>query len=105
MARDEKSNYYDVGGIELIDMIQAKLTKDQYIGFLLGNVLKYDLRCNWKGNFQRDIEKSLNYKTWLNDFTKENNIFTIEGNTDRIDNEIKEKLKWGKNYRITVEEI
>lgn len=46
MAKDEKSGYYDVGGIEVLEVIKAKLTDEQYKGFLMGNALKYLLRCN-----------------------------------------------------------
>jgi hypothetical protein len=67
MAVDPKSNYYDVGGIETINIIKAKLTPEQYEGFLLGNVLKYCCRCVHKGKFGRDIEKARTYLQMLND--------------------------------------
>ena len=54
---DPKSTYYDEGGIEVIEVIKAKLTPEQYQGFLLGNVIKYICRANWKDKFSRDIEK------------------------------------------------
>ena len=56
-AKDPKSRYYDHGGIEVLDIIKAKLTSDQYKGFLLGNVIKYSCRANFKGQMNRDIEK------------------------------------------------
>lgn len=59
MSIDPKSSYYDKGGIEVIAIIKAKLTPEQYEGFLLGNAMKYILRCNWKENKQRDIEKAV----------------------------------------------
>ena len=61
MAIDEKSNYYDEGGIEVISIIKAKLTPEQYEGFLLGNALKYLCRVNFKGDKERDIEKAAVY--------------------------------------------
>ena len=69
MSRDKKSNYYDQGGIEVQDVIKAKLTPEQYEGWLLGNVIKYSLRCNWKGSKERDHEKIVNYSLWLMDET------------------------------------
>ena len=57
MALDPKSGYYDAGGIEVFRYIEAKLTHEQWEGFLLGNVLKYASRCNYKGTPYRDIEK------------------------------------------------
>jgi len=57
MSIDKKADYYDAGGIETIRIIKAKLTPEQYKGYLLGSIIKYPLRANWKGSFQRDIEK------------------------------------------------
>jgi hypothetical protein len=68
MSVDEKSNYYDAGGLEAIEVIKAKLTPDQYIGFLLGNQLKYSQRANFKGSFDRDIEKVSIYSKMLTEF-------------------------------------
>ena len=68
MSVDEKSNYYDVGGLEAIEVIKAKLTSDQYVGYLLGNQLKYSQRANFKGSFDRDIEKGSIYSRMLNEF-------------------------------------
>ncbi len=54
---DPKSSYYDAGGIETIKIMKAKLTPDQYKGFLLGNIIKYSTRANFKESFFRDVEK------------------------------------------------
>ena len=59
------SNYYDVGGIETIDFIKAKLTPDEYKGFLKGNIIKYLSRANHKGNEAKDYEKASVYAGWL----------------------------------------
>lgn len=56
-AKDPKSRYYDAGGVEVLDVIKAKLTPEQYKGWLLGNLIKYSCRANYKGQFSRDIEK------------------------------------------------
>lgn len=45
---DPNSRYYDVGGIEVLHVIKAKLTPEQYTGYLLGCSIKYSLRLNWK---------------------------------------------------------
>ena len=55
--KDPKSRYYGAGGFETLDIIKAKLTPEQYRGFLLGNIIKYSCRANHKGEFDRDIEK------------------------------------------------
>ena len=40
---DSKINpdHYKIGGIETIAYIEAKLTKEQFKGYLVGNVIKY----------------------------------------------------------------
>ena len=73
MSIDEKSSYYDAGNIETIEIIKAKLTKDQYMGYLMGNILKYASRANWKNDKNRDIEKLKNYSEMLSDFMTEIN--------------------------------
>ena len=62
---DSKSIYYDAGGISTMDIIKAKLTPEQYKGFLLGNQIKYSCRLNHKGDPQRDAEKAANYARLL----------------------------------------
>lgn len=67
MSKDDKSAYYDAGGIETIEIIRAKLTPEQYSGFLLGNAIKYACRMNFKGGRARDAEKAARYAGWLAD--------------------------------------
>lgn len=60
MTIDKKSSYYDAGGIEVMEILKAKLTREQFKGFLLGNTIKYSTRYNFKhndGDKHRDIEK------------------------------------------------
>ena len=61
MSKDDKATYYDAGGIETLKVIKAKLTKEQYTGFLIGNVIKYMCRVNFKNAKDRDIEKAFTY--------------------------------------------
>lgn len=61
----EKESYYQKGGIEVIDFIKAKLTSEQYKGYLLGNIYKYSGRCQYKGEYQKDIIKLAQYTNWL----------------------------------------
>lgn len=70
-AKDPKSRHYDAGGIELIEVIRAKLTPEQFRGYLLGNAIKYSGRLNFKGSPERDSEKLAYYTKWLKeDFEK-----------------------------------
>ena len=62
-----KNSHYDAGGISVIDVIKAKLTPEQYEGFLLGNILKYSLRLNFKNQRVGDASKLAEYAMWLNE--------------------------------------
>lgn len=57
--------HYTVGGVEVIDIIEAKLTKEEFIGYLKGNMYKYTLRSSFKGNLVQDLAKADEYKNWL----------------------------------------
>ena len=50
-------SHYTAGGIEVIEILKAKLTKDEYRGYLLGNILKYTMRHRHK-NGHEDLRKA-----------------------------------------------
>lgn len=62
---DPKSNYYDAGGVAVMDFIKAKLTAEQFEGFLLGNLIKYGGRYNFKESKTADARKAAYYAKWL----------------------------------------
>ena len=49
-------DYYKSGGIETIDMIEAKMSKEEFKGYLLGSVMKYLSRK--KSNWIEDLKKA-----------------------------------------------
>ena len=55
-------NHYVFGGIETIEYLKAKLTPEEYRGFLKGNVLKYISREAEKNGLE-DLKKD---KWYLN---------------------------------------
>jgi len=57
--------HYKVGGIEVIDFIQAKLTPEEFRGYLKGNVLKYTSRAGHKDDVTQDIGKLVWYANKL----------------------------------------
>jgi hypothetical protein len=57
--------HYKVGGIEVIDFIKAKLTPEEFRGYLKGNVLKYTSRAGHKDDVTQDIDKLVWYATKL----------------------------------------
>ena len=59
--------HYTDGGIETIDFLAAKLTKEEFIGYLKGNVLKYGSRLGKKGAIEVDAGKMAWYATKLRD--------------------------------------
>mgnify|MGYP001243611065 FL=1 len=52
--------HYKVGGIETLDFIRAKLGIDGYVGYCVGNVLKYLSRAGHKDKkkVQEDLKKA-----------------------------------------------
>lgn len=68
--KESKKDYYEVWpGVQALDVIASLLEKEEFIGFLKGNILKYQLR---KGNkpgepLEKDQEKLNTYKQILND--------------------------------------
>ena len=41
------------------------ISKEEYKGFLKGNIIKYVVRCDYKGNPVDDLTKATNYLTLL----------------------------------------
>lgn len=63
-------DHYKVGGIETIEFIKAKLTFEEYQGYLKGNVLKYASRIGHKGDPVVDAGKLNWYSTALTNVLK-----------------------------------
>lgn len=53
-------NHYSQGNIECIDAIESALSKEEFIGFLRGNIIKYNWRTRLKNGIE-DLEKSKYY--------------------------------------------
>jgi predicted transcriptional regulator len=58
--------HYNSGNVECIDAIESMLTKEEFIGFLRGNILKYQWRYKQK-NGAEDLKKA----QWYFDKLKE----------------------------------
>jgi hypothetical protein len=59
-----KPKHYTTGNIECIDAIEASMTKEQFIGFLKGNIIKYLWRFEHKNGVE-DLNKALFYQNKL----------------------------------------
>lgn len=55
--------HYTYGGIETIEFIKAKLTPEEFKGYLKGNILKYGSRVGHKGDPAQDAGKLAWYAT------------------------------------------
>lgn len=51
-------SHYKAGDIECIDAIRASMSKEQFIGYLKGNVEKYVWRMSYKGRPVEDLRKA-----------------------------------------------
>ena len=60
-----RATHYLACPIQPIDLVQYILTKEELIGFLKGNIIKYSLRAGHKGDPEKDKAKALQYKKWL----------------------------------------
>lgn len=56
-------DHYTQGGIETIEVIKAKLTPEEFVGYCKGNVIKYVTRANFKGGIE-DLCKASKYLDW-----------------------------------------
>ncbi|MDT2840740.1 DUF3310 domain-containing protein [Vagococcus carniphilus] len=63
-------NHYAQGELEVIDILEDKLTPDEFMGFLKGNVTKYNFRETHK-NQDEDIAKAEWYQLKLKEFVAE----------------------------------
>lgn len=54
--------YYNSNGMSPLEAYRnGLLSKEEYIGFCKGNVIKYIVRCDKKGNFCKDLKKAKHY--------------------------------------------
>lgn len=82
--------HYNMGGIEAIDIIESRLSREEFIGYLKGCKLKYDLRYPFKGRPEEDLAKSEWYKNKLIETMRQVDAVNppeIEAMLGRIDDE------------------
>ena len=64
MAVKQRNQHYCTE-IQPIEVMQANMTHDEFVGFLRGNVIKYACRLGRKDEPVREAEKIQEYSTWL----------------------------------------
>lgn len=67
-----KDKFYDahyaaMAGLEPIELMQLVMSREEFIGFLKGNIIKYTMRAGHKQGeaAEKDIAKAKRYKQWL----------------------------------------
>jgi hypothetical protein len=65
--------HYESQKIQPIEYMAATMKKDQFIGFLQGNVIKYISRADKKNGIE-DLRKAKVYLTWLIEYSEKGEI-------------------------------
>lgn len=74
-VKNINATHYELwNGFEAIDIIKNILSKDEYIGYLKGNILKYQLRVGKKDNVEKEKEKIKDYQNELNEILGNINV-------------------------------
>ena len=74
-VKNPNAPHYEIwNGFEAIDIIKNILSKDEYIGYLKGNILKYQLRVGKKDNVEKEKEKIKDYQNELNELLGDINV-------------------------------
>ena len=70
----DSPNHYNSGSLECIDAIEASMSRDEFLGYLKGNTLKYLWRYRYKGKPEEDLKKAQWYLDKLTTtYTKDKN--------------------------------
>lgn len=61
------SPHYNKLVLQPVEMNQLCLSKEEFIGFLKGNIIKYSMRCGLKDEVEKEQNKIRQYKKWLDE--------------------------------------
>jgi hypothetical protein len=61
----KEATYYKDASLEPIQVMQKLMTKEQFLGFLVGNTIKYRLRAGHKEDAEKDLNKARQYSYWV----------------------------------------
>lgn len=84
-----KGSHCEKSAMQPLEVMQRIMTAEQFKGFLLGNCIKYRMRCENKGQRDSDIYKARQYAYWL-EMTKEGHI--INPSKDKVPDSYKFKV-------------
>lgn len=77
-------SYYNCNGLSPLDAFRDGLiSKEEYVGFLKGNIIKYVVRCDKKDDPVKDLNKLMDYASklmmvYLDDYDHIKNIVINE---------------------------
>lgn len=60
-----KPDYYEKAAMQPLEVSQALLTREQFMGALMFNIIKYCMRKDYKGQHDLDEHKARQYAYWL----------------------------------------
>ena len=60
MRKQVGGSHYNTKKVQPWDAMESCMSKEEFVGYLRGNVIKYTMRCNDKGGVQ-DLEKAQHY--------------------------------------------
>jgi hypothetical protein len=66
MNIEENKHHLLWKGMQSLDVMKLSLTKEEYIGFLKGQILKYQLRLGKKDDVAKELKKIQDYTNELN---------------------------------------
>ena len=66
MNIEENRHHLLWGDTQSIDVMKSALTRTEYIGFLKGQILKYQLRLGKKDDVAKELKKIQDYTNELN---------------------------------------
>lgn len=69
MKRQVSGDHYKTLGIQPLEVMQATLTPEEYVGFLKGNIIKYSIRQGRKEGSD-DAGKAQHYQELLTQYRK-----------------------------------
>lgn len=57
-------SHYEKSSMQPLEVMQRLMSKEQFLGFLLGNVIKYTMRADFKNQKESDLRKAKTYYYW-----------------------------------------
>ena len=71
--------YYNSNGLSPLQAFKNGLiSQDEYVGFIKGNIVKYVIRCDKKGQLESDIDKAMVYLKLLREVYNENKGYSLK---------------------------